>query len=432
MTRRAPKSSNPRPLSTPERARQPSEVGSGAELGWLTLIIAGLALRLLIAGASIGSNDAVLFWNFAHQIQSKGLIHTYRVNAEFNHPPLGGLWAVTALSISSAYIGPIPDTAENRTMADVTALFHYSFVLKLPCLLADSLACCLLYLIWKKRNGARRGLQAAALYAWSLPALLISGYHGNTDSVFAVLSVLSVYLMQSRSMPFLSGLALGAAINVKLIPVLLIPGFFAGMKSRSQVIWFFIALVLCALPFVPVLLEIGPDFYRNALAYKSNINRWGLMLPWTWADPHPFTRQDDGVLMAFRDYGRYLLFALVLIWSVIAARVWKRPLYEVAAGAYAIFLVFASGFGVQYLVIVAPLLCAVSLWWSAAHSICAGLFLIIVYAQAREEGYPFASLLLGYFSRGAALIGLAAWLTLAAFLVSLIRGRSNTITPAPT
>ena len=70
--------------------------------------------------------------------------------------------------------------------------------------------------------------------------ILVSGYHGNTDAVYAMLSLLAVYLLQDRNRPLLAGLALGLAINIKLIPVLLIPPLVLAAQSIRE--------MLCSLP----------------------------------------------------------------------------------------------------------------------------------------------------------------------------------------
>lgn len=410
-------------VATADPSADATAATRGGELGWLTLIILGLALRVVVAAVSIGTNDAMIFRIFAHQIQGIGLVETYRRNTEFNHPPLAGLWAVAALKISDSFMDDAPVPPPEREAADIQALANFSFALKLPCLLADGLACCLVYWVWKRRDTTAAGLRAAAVYAWSVPAILITAFHGNTDTIFAVLSLLSVVLM-SKGRAGLAGLALGAAINVKLIPVLLIPLLLLSCRTRGQALRLLASLAVCALPFVPIFLQIGPDFYRNALAYKSNIQRWGLMLPFTWLQDHP-TTTDDPRLTAISNYGRYLLLVAVLAWSVLAMRVWRLPLTHAAAGVYALFLILASGFGVQYLVIVAPLLCAASLRWSLIYSGTAGLFLLLVYGAAGEWAFPLASILLGYFPRSAAIFGALAWLTLVLALVGWVRHRDR-------
>ena len=411
---------------------QPANVTDAGSPGWLALIMLGLALRFLIAAISWGSNDAISFWNFSHHITNRGLLTAYRENPEFNHPPIAGYWSTVALQ-AAVLIGGEPEVIDRATgMLDVSVIVYFCFVFKLPGMLADVLVCWLLYKIWSERQGTKAGLRAATVFAWALAPILVSGYHGNNDTIYAALSLLAVYLLQSKQRPFLAGLALGAAINVKLIPVFLIPPLLASLKNRRQVIAFLGALALCALPFVPLLIAIGPEFYRNALAYKPGPNRWGLMLPLTWNGGHPPTYAADPILMAFSDYGRFLLLALVVAWSVIAARLRRWTLYEIAAVTYAIFLVFATGFGVQYTVVVAPLLCAVSLRFGAVYCTSAGLFLLYTYFLYWDGGVPLGSMFVGYIPKVSALIGVFAWATLVVFLVQTMRRKAQAGNRLPT
>jgi hypothetical protein len=131
----------------------------------------------------------------------------------------------------------------------------------------------LLFKLWSRRRGAMTGWTAAATYAWALTPILVSSYHGNTDSVAAAAWLLSVYLATEHGADFAAGLALAAAINVKLIPLLGIPAAFAYYRSWKRATRFFDGLALGLLPFLPVVVVVGPAFYRNAIAYGSSV--WG-------------------------------------------------------------------------------------------------------------------------------------------------------------
>ena len=114
------------------------------------------------------------------------------------------------------------------------------------------------------------------MYAWALTPILVSSYHGNTDSVAAAAWLLSVYLATEHEADFAAGLALAAAINVKLIPLLGIPAAFAGYRLWKRATRFFDGLALGLLPFLPVAVLVGSAFYRNAIAYGSSVDLWGL------------------------------------------------------------------------------------------------------------------------------------------------------------
>ena len=125
------------------------------------------------------------------------------------------------------------------------------------------------------------------MYAWSLDAILVSGYHCNTDPIYAFFCLLCAYLLQNKRCHFLAGLALAAAINVKLTPVLLILPLLLWHRSWRSASKFVLGLAVGALPFVPVLVLAGKPFYANAIAYKSNPDNWGITCLLMQADKEP-------------------------------------------------------------------------------------------------------------------------------------------------
>jgi Gpi18-like mannosyltransferase len=99
-------------------------------------------------------------------------------------------------------------------------------VFKLPMLLADAVACWLLHQIVARRAGTISGWVSAGVYAIAPISILITAHHCNTEPLYVMLA-LAAALATDRGRPLLAGLLLGAAINVKLVPVLLIPTFVA-------------------------------------------------------------------------------------------------------------------------------------------------------------------------------------------------------------
>ena len=84
-------------------------------------------------------------------------------------------------------------------------------------------------------------------------------------------------------------------------------------------------------------------------------------------------------------------------------------LYEVAAVTLAIFLVFTPGFGVQYTVLVLPLLFAARPRLANVYGLLAGLFLLVVYWAQWPGRWPPDSQFKGMFPWPSPLWGLAAW-----------------------
>jgi hypothetical protein len=378
---------------------------------WFALILAAVLVRVVIAIVSTGTNDARLFWLFASEIRQFGIVPTYGVDGLFNHPPLVAAWIKFAASL-----------ARSSQLSDQFHLF--SFVFKLPIMLGDTLGAWLIWRIWRPRVGAARAGAIAATAAWSFCGILISGYHCNTDPMYAAICLAAVFFMEDRRAFFLGGLALGAAINVKIVPVLLIPGLLLSCRSIREAKLFIGGLAIGVIPFLPVLWSQAPSFAHNALAYNSNLNNWGitflLRAGKTWRGAVGTT---SPAVETFHDIGRYVIFISIGAWAVVArvANRWTR--YEIAAATFAIFLVLTPGFGVQYLAMIAPLLFAIRPRIAVLYATAAGAFAFALYfTHLQPHTFPLQSVL-GQFPLAESMLGLVAWAILAAFLVITFRGK---------
>ena len=400
------------------------------------LVLAGLGIvvRLLIAWMSYGTNDAVSFWEFAVQIDQHGLLWMYRNVPLFNHPPLIGYWALAAMKLTA-------EAAPER----------FPFIFKLPVIAADVLAAYLLWRIGKARSGPKLGATLAAVFCWSPVAILVSGYHCNTDNIYAALCLLSVFLMgidrpdsatSARGRFLLAGLALGAAINVKLIPVLLIPPLLLSCPDWRSASRFAAGLAIAALPYLLPVLLAGEDFYRNVLAYRSQTNRWGLVFLLVEAQREQALRGwAEWVQPLYLRYAPWVIILLVIALGALNRRwpAWNRA--TLCALCLAIFLILAPGFGAQYLVILLPLLFIADFRFAVGYSLLAGTFMLLVYAsfgatwanssilgyelrqpmreplnQALDMGLWYSHFA-GMLPLAASLVGLIAWVFLAQWTV---------------
>jgi hypothetical protein len=221
------------------------------------------------------------------------------------------------------------------------------------------------------------------------------------------------------------GVALAAAVNVKLIPLVLTPVFLANVRRWSEAARFLGGLSVGAVPFIPVILRAGPAFYRNAVAYNSNFDNWGIPFFIRLSEENPeWTSRAVQLHALYVPAGRYLVVATIL--ALCALSRWRRPLstYQLAAGGLAAFLFLAPGFGVQYTAILGPVLVAASLGWGLWYALSAGVFIASVYYLSWTREALLASLFNGAFPYPSPWIGLVAWIGLGEFLVSLASTRS--------
>src|SRR4051812_9506465 len=202
-----------------------------AGLVWLVIAL-GILARLIISAISIGSDDIQIWERFGRGIADKGLLALYHSDPDFNHPPLPAYWAAIAF------------------IATRHAPAAFPFVFRLAGIAADILSCAVLYRIASRRAGGQRSITLPLAMAWSPCAILISAHHGSTDSIYAAFALLAAWCAAQGS--FLgASLALGAAINVKIIPVILIPPMLSLCRDRRSALRFIGGLAIMTAPFIP-------------------------------------------------------------------------------------------------------------------------------------------------------------------------------------
>jgi hypothetical protein len=385
------------------------------------LVLGGLLARVWIAKVAVGTNDAYTFIQFGVGLNREGggLIEMYKQAPDFNHPPLVGYWI--------GYVSWKAGKGDGLL---------FTFLFKLPMIAADALAAWMLYDIWRPKRGHVFGLLAAAAFAWSIDSILVTAFHCNTDSLYAVLVLLSAYLVERRRLHFLGGIALGAAINVKLIPVLLVAPMLLSYRSWRDFFWFSGGLALGIVPFLPVLFDAWSAFHRNAIAYNSNVCLWGInQFLLEWRDRGGLNAEHramaQNIIDGYGHLGRYLILggaALVGLVNHFRAR-WDR--YQLCAICLGLFLVLTPGFGVQYSVMVVPVLMAVSVGRGFVYSTLAGIFIGIVYYGFWDGSPYYYSNFTGPFPQPAPLFGLLAWGVLAAGLAKVIASRRESSAVLP-
>lgn len=353
----------------------------------------GYALRLLLWAVSQGSNDIRTWYYFSLNVALHGLENTYYEQPLFNHPPLMGLWGELALWLSE-WSG-----------------LGFPLVFKLPSLLAELVTGIAVFGVYQRRGQTEQACKAFAAYGLSLSCIVISAYHGNTDAMYFCLAFLAAVAMERRA-PFWSGVLLGASLNVKLIPVLLgVP--LASRCTNLKDFWRYLAgASLGAIPFLWALVTFADysraAFLENIFMYRSNLEYWGVELVVRWTYRWTFYWL-PGFADAVRDFGNWysvvggklLLLGSVALgfWHFRSSRMLRaagrlgagRTLldsYQLCTLGFALFLLFGSGFGVQYVgCIVAPLV-ATSVLSSVLVSTMTGVFITVVYLHFVTEWWP--------------------------------------------
>jgi hypothetical protein len=247
-------------------------------------------------------------------------------------------------------------TAAAEVLHDATAL-PFSFLVKLPPIAADAAIAVMLC-----RISPKIGL----LYALNPVAILITGYHGQFDSMMLAPTVLAWCLWETSRGPrrlYGTALALGLGIWFKPVPLVLLPVFLPRLKNHfERAIFVVLAFAPAALGTLPYFLRWPEDVAANFFGYSSWFGQWGYPVVWMmveyavrgtvpWWMPDP--DHVSVVLHVMYVAGRFvLLAALGFTWWWI-----YRQRASVLFGIVATFVAFYTvtvGFGVQYLLWVLP------------------------------------------------------------------------------
>jgi hypothetical protein len=370
----------------------------------LGLGVLALAARVVVVTCSIGSNDMTTWREFAEQITRTSVGQVYDEHEFFNHPPLMGF-------LSSALY----------SLAEWSGV-RFDYLFKAPMILADAASAALLYRGYEQREKARAAL-VFALFCCNPVSILITAYHGNTDSLCASLVLLAAVLMDARR-AFGSGLALAAAINVKLIPVLLIVPLWSCVRDRKAALAFFAGLFLGVIPFVPYLLEHWNGFSQHVLAYRSSAKNWGIT--YSLYKLGSVVEVWDKACRAIARFWSAQGYLAVLAWPAIVTvlRRQVRPGWsarELAAFTLLGFLVLTPGWGVQYLVYPVALMFAVSVEHAVLYSLANGLLAFLLYAALWTGDLPLYSNFFNGLPGAPLLFGMLVWLVVARLLYDLMR-----------
>jgi hypothetical protein len=342
------------------------ERATRSDLCIIGLGVIAVVLKALISLNTLGTNDVESFYMFGHALSEHGLQWTYTHYRSFNHPPLVGYFLQSIYAVSQ-----VPLFQRNG--------FTFPFFLRLPSILCDFGV--LLLLLRNRREFSLSTLSLTVL-ALCPVTLMISGFHGNTDSVMVMLLVLAAYSC-FRENPIACGLLLALSCQIKIIPLLVLPIFacfwYARRATLRFVIPFTAAYLLCLLPVV----AFPFIFFKHVLAYGSIWGLWGISF---WLR---LTGVHDFCLVGYHD----LPFAENLVGTALKASIvgcvialsWRRrhlsgcELLRTIAYAWIAFFILAPGSAPQYLAWPIPFLIILSPAKFISFTLSSSVFLFFLY-----------------------------------------------------
>jgi hypothetical protein len=365
--------------------------GIGARSGYfgffspkILVVLAALiavAAKIYCAATTFGSCDVTIYARFGQIIDAIGIDYLYTTDRHFNHTPVTGQFVgllyhfASYLSFTEA--GNIPRS--------------FPFLLRLPSIIADLLAV-LILLKFRQKTG-QPPVWSLVLFALSPAAFMVSGFHGNVDSVMICVLLIAVYFCVEEN-AWLSGIFLAFACSVKVIPLLLTPVFFFFWLHRGQkrALQFALAFVVsCLAGWSDALIGSPAYFLKNVLGYSSYPGGWGIpywcifFLDTFHVDvgPESLTRLLVPLLTALK---------LIVIASVIALAWWRRKqsglgFVTTIALSWACFVVFAPGFIPYYLIWMAPFVLLYSPIWYLVLTSATTIYLFAYY-NMMSHGMP--------------------------------------------
>lgn len=326
----------------------------------LAVAVPVLLLKCWMAARTFGTNDIAHWGDFTAAVRSDGPVGIYGLtfrSSYYNHPPLMGyvLWLVNGV--------------ENLGIP-------YRFTIRALASLFDVGSAFVLFALLRPRRGVVEATVAGLLIAASPLLFVLSGFHGNTDPDFVLLTLLAVYLLVDRRLPGPAGIAIALAMGIKVVPVVVIPALAVYAWRRSSRAFLQFAggfAVVFVLTWGPALLNQFQAIRTHVIGYNGNgYSLWGFMQIGHWLG-------DPWWVPVLGGAGRVLLVLVCALVPAIA--VWRRPdvVLPAVAWAFIVFLGFATTFGVQYLVWPVALGFLVRFGLAAVYDLTAGVVLIEVY-----------------------------------------------------
>jgi Dolichyl-phosphate-mannose-protein mannosyltransferase len=328
------------------------------------------AVKLVVAANTYGSLDVRYFTEFAAGVREFGPIGVYGhdFTEQYNHPPLIGWMLLTIAWLVDNGVAGLP------------------MLIRVPSSLADPVTALLVFELVRRQRTVRNATVAGLLVAASPALVVISGFHGNTDPVFVMFSLLAVYLLAVPRWAAGAGVAIALALSVKLVPVVIVPVLLLAVVrlGRRQVAAFVagsgaVFLILWA----PALIMRWEAVRSDVLGYSGVAGRsqWGIVRLATWVG------LPDSAVDVLTGPGRFA--ALLLSAGAPVVLLLRRPaaLVPAAGLGLTLFLLLCTTFGMQYLAWPLAAAYLVSTTGATVYNVLASGLVVTVYDHW-NDAYP--------------------------------------------
>jgi Gpi18-like mannosyltransferase len=346
-----------------------STVAQRTQLLVVVSALIALALKLVIAMNTFGTNDVIALYQFGACLTQHGLYWTYKNVVAFNHPPLVAYFLQATFRLSQ-----LPLLLHNG--------LTFPFWIRLPGIFADFIGV-LVVLAVSRQLSTRIPVWALHVFALSPVSLMITGFHGNTDPLMVLFLSLATYMV-FKNRPIGCGLFLALSCQIKIIPLLLLPIFIIFWASRRSFVKFSVPFTLCmVIGWLEPLTQFPILFCKSVLSYGSFWGLWGITYWLRLTGWWQFEKVTFHDLLPAENVVATVLKLLIIAGVLLIA--WRRrhgraeDLCYSIGYAWIIFFVFSPGVCAQYMVWLAPSILLLSPplfgWLTAASS----LFLFFFY-----------------------------------------------------
>jgi hypothetical protein len=333
------------------------EESGRSKIAFWSALVLGAALRIYCVLVTNGTSDMEDWEDHAQQVVNRGLIGYYHANSFANHPPFISEVAAWILRVSVATHIP------------------FRILFRTPFALMDAGNAWLLFLLLPQD---RWRFFATACYWLSPAAILISAYHGNTDTAIAFFVLFAIWLATKQRV-IGSGVTFGASLWIKLPSILTIPAFLILFRRwRLRVLFLLAAFVAAAITYCPAIVQDYKIILTNVFGYRGLVLQTATGVP-LWGPSVLLFSTVAPIQVWPEQYLRPTLFVLEHSWSIaIAAMIllaWLRrnraSVQEVCATigmTYAVLFGFSDYWAFQYFAWALPFWFFLR-WWFAVPAV---------------------------------------------------------------
>lgn len=375
---------------------------------WLMLcgiVIAGLAIRLLLAFAFYGTQDVNVWERFTNYwAQHKS---PYDQTIRFNYGP-PWFWIISLVEYIRHFLN-----------------IRFSTLIKFPMILADLLT---LFILLKgcqllKKNQVQT-LTSLAVFFLNPVSIFSTGYHGQFDNISTTFSLLAWYLYEALfKLSFSLGtLSFATAVAIKHFNILLTPVFMFYQNKLSKRIF-----VMFAAPSLFLTL-IAPYWLKDAHWVNESVFKYNLHGGyWGWLGvicraTLMFTGVDliKSSWFGLIDYFNYVLYFTIFIVSYFLAR--KYSLIDAIILTFLVFYTLTTQIAPQYTVWIIPFAALRPNRYFYIYSLIGSIQLPLFY-YCHHNWYNHYSLA-SIYSESFVIFRYLTWIACVLWLIHLVRNRS--------